>query len=287
MKKVVTPVAKSTVNTHNAAISRVYDEAEANGWVSKSTRPTLQSKGTKGTSRPAFTREEYRKITMNLRHFVNTGHRKNTQELREVLRDYVLVLANTGIRAGTEADNLKWNNLEWITDANNRTYLAVNVDGKANPRPLIARDDTVKYLQRLLDINPNLSYKTVDEVLAAKVDEPVFVSRSGQHIKHEQLAGPFEKFLTKYDLLKDAKGANRTLYSLRHMYATFALDEGRNIHSLATQMGTSTPMIEAHYSKMTPALDAYAHSGRKQADKRKKQHKKAEKKKRKAAKKKA
>jgi integrase len=269
MKKVVKPATKSTVNTHNAAIKRVFDEAEANGWVTKSTRPTLPNKGAKGSSRPSFTRDEYRKITNNLHHFIRTGHRKFSTELREVMREYVLFVANTGIRPGTEADNLKWSNLEWVTTSKKETYLAVNVDGKTKHRQLIARDNTTKFLQRLLDMNPNLKFKTVDEAIAAKVDEPLFVGSSGKQILHEQLAKSFEVFLTKYNLLKGGKGDNRTLYSLRHMYATFALDDETNIYDLAVQMGTSVKMIEQHYSKMRPVMKAGQLSGRNKAKKQK------------------
>jgi integrase len=57
-------------------------------------------------------------------------------------------------------------------------------------------------------------------------------------------------------LFKDATGKNRTLYSLRHTYATFALAEGVDIHTLARQMGTGVGMIERHYSKLTPMMSA-------------------------------
>ena len=50
-------------------------------------------------------------------------------------------------------------------------------------------------------------------------------------------------------------GLNRTLYSLRHTYATFALlNDGMDIHALAIQLGTSIGMIERHYSHLTPRL---------------------------------
>jgi len=48
----------------------------------------------------------------------------------------------------------------------------------------------------------------------------------------------------------------RTLYSLRHFYATYQLYKGSNIHQLAIQMGTSVSMLEQHYSKLTPMLIA-------------------------------
>ena len=54
----------------------------------------------------------------------------------------------------------------------------------------------------------------------------------------------------------DSGGQHRTLYSLRHTYATFALASGIDIHTLARQMGTSVNMIERHYSKMTATMAA-------------------------------
>jgi integrase len=58
------------------------------------------------------------------------------------------------------------------------------------------------------------------------------------------------------ELAKDGAGKTRTLYSLRHTYATFALAEGVDIHTLARQLGTSLGMIERHYSKMTATMAA-------------------------------
>ena len=50
-------------------------------------------------------------------------------------------------------------------------------------------------------------------------------------------------------------GQDRTLYSLRHTYATFSLlNDGMDVHTLAVQMGTSILMIERHYSHLTPRL---------------------------------
>ena len=58
-------------------------------------------------------------------------------------------------------------------------------------------------------------------------------------------------------LEKNSEGQTRTLYSLRHTYATFELLENSiDIHTLAKQMGNSAAMIEKHYSKITPMLSA-------------------------------
>jgi integrase len=56
-------------------------------------------------------------------------------------------------------------------------------------------------------------------------------------------------------LEKNGEGQTRTLYSLRHTYATLdQLEHGTDIHTLAKQMGNSAGMIEKHYSKLTATM---------------------------------
>ena len=58
-------------------------------------------------------------------------------------------------------------------------------------------------------------------------------------------------------LEKSQQGQTRTLYSLRHTYATFELLNNKtDIHTLSKQMGNSAAMIERHYSKLTATLAA-------------------------------
>ena len=71
--------------------------------------------------------------------------------------------------------------------------------------------------------------------------------------------GTFRQFLKDLNILKDPRsGKVRTLYSLRHTYATFALSlaKGTDIHLLARQMGTSVLMIERHYSHLIARMRA-------------------------------
>jgi integrase len=69
--------------------------------------------------------------------------------------------------------------------------------------------------------------------------------------------GTFRKLMRDSGLLRDSEGKARTLYSLRHTYATQAMLEGQvDIHTLSRQMGNSAAMIERHYSKLTATLAA-------------------------------
>ena len=71
------------------------------------------------------------------------------------------------------------------------------------------------------------------------------------------LNGAFKRLMRDSGLLKDADGQNRTLYSLRHTYATLELLRANtDIHTLAKQMGNSAAVIERHYSKLTATMAA-------------------------------
>ena len=74
----------------------------------KSLRPTLLNKGTKSECRGSFTDAKYTKIYTALLIFDKETANTNAAATRETLRNYVLFLANTGVRHGTEALVLRW-----------------------------------------------------------------------------------------------------------------------------------------------------------------------------------
>jgi len=99
-----------------------------------------------------------------------------------------------------------------------------------------------------------------DDLLNARVDEYVFRLSDGTRTEH--LHQSFGQLLRDTDLLiGTASERPRTLYSLRHTYATLELYKGRNIHQLTRQMGSSVAMLEKHYSKLTPMLMANEFAG--------------------------
>jgi hypothetical protein len=93
----------SSIGTHNSALNKVFDEALLRGFINQAQRPQLYNKGGEGNRRPYFTLNEYRQVARNLREFIKTSRDGKTRQMRELLRDYVLILVNSGIRHGTEA----------------------------------------------------------------------------------------------------------------------------------------------------------------------------------------
>src|SRR5262249_9637943 len=153
----------------------------------------------------------------------------------------------------TESMGLCWNHVEWHTQ-NATRYLRLWVDGKTGGRWLIAKHKAIEPLKRLHTNQQDIAQLTWDELLASRVKEPVFRFSNGY--QPPSLNGTFRRLMRESGLLKSEGGQNRTLYSLRHTYATLALLEGMDIHTLAKQMGNSAAMIERHYSKLTATMAA-------------------------------
>lgn len=251
------PLKRSTINNYNSALNRIFDIAVISGWMGKSQVPVLKNKGTESGRRPDFSIDEYRFMTRRLREWVKKSDGKAiTRMIRELLQDYVLVLANTGMRPGKEIDNLKWKHISWYTEKGGEKYVQLDISGKTGKRSIVARHNVQHYLARLQSRFPELANMSLDALIKAKVDDYVFRLSNGKRCTG--LAQNFEQFLEENKLLKNSHDETRVLYSLRHTYATFALLRGNSIsiHVLAKQMGTSVGMIEKHYSHLTPLLKA-------------------------------
>jgi integrase len=80
--------------------------------------------------------------------------------------------------------------------------------------------------------------------------------RNAVGLRPRTFNGMFAKLMRESGLARNAAGQGRTLYSLRHTYATLELLAETDIHTLARQMGTSVRMLEAHYSKLTATMAA-------------------------------
>ena len=256
--KVGKKLKKSTLNNHNSAMNRIFRTALERGWINEYQIPQLKNKGEKAKRRPHFEKAEYKQLYEFMRQWHKKGRKKKTRDIRELLRDYVLFLTNTGLRHGTETANLKWNNIEEYLGEDGKKYIKLYVNGKTGKRQPIARHAVRRYLKRIQNRFDDLKDLSVDEL--SKVDEYVFRTRDGSKVKDWH--GAFEILMLESGLHLDKHGDKRTLYSLRHTYATFALTKGTDIHTLAIQMGTSVGMLEKHYSHLEPVLAAKQLAGK-------------------------
>ena len=258
MKK---PPVASTVTTHISAFNRVFDCAVERGWIAAAQVPKMKNNGEKGVAREAFSLSEYKSLTSFMPKWAQKGHTAKTREMRELLRDYVLILVNTGMRHGTETKDMKWRDIEWITK-NKEQYLQITVTGKVGKRQLIARHNTEDYLIRIQQRQSNIAHLEFDTLLKRRLNEDVFKLRSGNTTAN--LSQTFNNLMRDSGLDADREvKQRRSLYSLRHTYAHLALlKERMDVYTLAKQMGTSVKMIEQHYGHLQPSQKADVIAGK-------------------------
>ena len=243
----------STKRNHASAFIRVMNLARDRGYIGvNQSVPLLDAKGKKSQPRPAFTDQEIEELLSYTETWQKSSYTARTALMRTLCSFYIEFLVNTGIRHGTEALPLRWKHLQWHF-AGNKRYLRIWVSGKTGPRYLIARNAVVKVLEGVMKWQ-KLPYSGLNAVIEAKLDALIFRLPTGEQISN--MENIFRNLMVRSNMRVDGSGQSRTLYSLRHTYATFALANGVDIHTLARQMGTSVGMIERHYSKLTPMMNA-------------------------------
>jgi integrase len=268
--------SKSTLLSQNAALNMVFDEAVLRNFLTDLNRPKLEAKGKKSDRHPAFDLKELQAVLINFPAWIERAKNEKSRAIREVMRDYVEMLIDTGARPGKELLDLKWKHIEFsmspieidtgvtenIDDDPDQRVVAIElrrvvemvVTGKVGRRKTLGRLPTVKVLERIARRNYGIKNSIVDPfkgIVTPNNDDYVLrtkdkrdVSSSFQHM--------LERYLDEHNLLYDPQTEqNRVFYSFRHTYATLALTHDKvPIHTLAKQMGTSVLMIEKHYSHL-------------------------------------
>jgi integrase len=154
------------------------------------------------------------------------------------LHDYVLFMANTGLRPD-EAARLEFRDVAIVTDeATGERILEIEVRGKRGVGYCKSMGGAVRPFERLRKRNG---------------EEPT--KKIFGRIQRELL----NTILDELNLKFDRDGNRRTAYSLRHTYICMRLMEGADIYQIAKNCRTSVEMIEKYYaSHIKNTLDAAA-----------------------------
>lgn len=267
---------RSTINNYAASLNRVFDVAVERNWLDSQQVPHLRNEGTETKRRPVFDEVEIEKLRVFFAKYARLttkdtgiegekskgGVKNRTLEIRRFLKGYADFIIETGVRPGTEMKNLKWCHFIPFVDGDNKFFKITLPTGKTGERTVVARLDVLQgVLKDHAQTFPDLQKMNFEDIL--RLDRFVFRLPDGSWPK--DLPGAFERALVKAKLLMDTMGQKRSLYSLRHTYATQALLANASIHLVALNMGTSVYMIERHYSHLKviqKALEVSAGSGR-------------------------
>jgi len=243
----------STLMTFASAFSRVHQTAISRGWISDRVPiPTMSRRGAKGEVRPAFSVVEIAQLRLFMISWQTQGYLDYDRIMRPLLCAYVEFLLLTGMRHGTESMGIEWRHCEWYASEGQR-FIRVWVDGKTGGRWLIAKHEAEAVLIKLHSLQPDIADKPIDQVMGRDT-KYLFRRPDGQ--RPRTFNGMFSKLMRESGLRWNHTNQSRTLYSLRHSYATMELLAETDIHTLARQMGTSVRMLEAHYSKLTATMAA-------------------------------
>jgi integrase len=258
--KVGRELSGSAQNNHNAALNLIFDEAVERGYMTAYERPLTKNTGAESDRRAEFSHEELETMMKYAAKFIADGRTARTKVIRELLAIYVPFMAATGMRPGTEAEYLEWRHID-VEVRDGQPILHFRLQrGKRGARNFVAHNSCWLLLERLRQLSPDLNHMTLEEVLKKKVPKLLFRLSDGS--VPDNWNKPFRQWLEDSELLNcPVTGKERSLYSLRHYYATQRLLEGIPIHDLAEQMSTSVLMITKHYSHLTPLMKAKQFAG--------------------------
>jgi integrase len=238
------PPSRSTMHGEIVALRQVLKCACRHGWINAVPDLSAPYKTSpKIVHRGWFSPDEYKKLYEATRRRAQTPKQEQFRWQCEQLHDFVLFMANTGLRPD-EAMRLEYRDVQIVKDgATNETALEIEVRGKRGIGHCKSMTGAVLPFRRL-----------------KKRNSPQPTDRLFPKNQRDLL----NTILEEEGLKVDRDGNQRTAYSLRHTYICFRLMEGADIYQIAKNCRTSVEMIETYYaSHLKNTLDAAAINVRK------------------------
>ena len=234
-------VTNVTLINERATIGNMYKWALEKGYANTSQIPLWSEIRKIISYRNAMQRDEYRILYTYLRNWhQDVRHERDIYE-RQLVRDFILILANTGMRFG-EARRIKWNFVE-IKKSPNSKYPNVHI---RIPKELskVRKDRTAIGMRGDIfkRIRTYSNYTHPQDFIFANYDTGEAVSK--------------KTLYRLWNVIREKSGISEfpedySYYSLRHTYATYRLQFGNvDVFTLSKVMGCSVKYIEEHYGQI-------------------------------------
>jgi integrase len=236
--------SRSTVHKDIVCLRQILKTARRHGWIEYLPDMSAPYKTSgKVVHRAWFSPEEYKLLYEATRERAAKPKKERWRKACENMHDYVLFMANTGLRPD-EAKRLERRDVTIADDeATSERILEIEVRGKRGVGFCKSMPGAVRPFERMVKRN----------VLQAT----------------DRMFGTFQRelfnaILDELELKVDRDGQRRTAYSLRHTYISMRLMEGADIYQIAKNCRTSVEMIQNFYaSHIKNMLDTAAINVRK------------------------
>lgn len=216
------------------------------GYIQELPDLAVSNISTRTNRRPTFTLDEWRRIYRSGRNWVKKGQQSGHHDTRLVAFRYFLLLANSGMRVG-EARELRWTDVQLIEEQGKSQVIA-NVSGKTGTRTVVFQPKSEVHFRSLWNVYQRRMLAFGDQTDEELQQGYVFQHRDGSKI--QSFKKSFNSLLDFAEVPIQNGHGNRTIYSLRHFYATMRLSNNVSPFILAKQMGTSVQMLEKYYGQV-------------------------------------
>ncbi len=236
--------SRSTLHHETVTLRLVLKTAHRYGWIPQVPDISAPYKTSgKVKHRAWFSPDEYKMLYEATRKKADNPSRERYRSVWEDLHDYVLFMANTGLRPD-EAGRLEYRDVTIVTDQDtDERLLEIEVRGKRGVGYCKSMKGAILPFQRMQKRHKG---KPTDKIFGGTPRDPL------------------NKILEELNLKNDRDGNVRTAYSLRHTYICLRLMEGADIYQIAKNCRTSVEMIEQFYAAhLKNTLDASAINVRK------------------------
>lgn len=243
---------RNTLHHETVTMRLILKTAHRYGWIQQVPDISAPYKTSgKVTHRAWFSPEEYKIFYEASRERAKNPPLKRHRSVWEDLHDYILFMANTGLRPD-EAARLEYRDVTVVTDQDSgERLLEIEVRGKRGAGYCKSMTGAILPFQRMQKRHPD-----------AKLTDKIFGKTRNDLIN---------QVLADCNLKHDRDGNVRTAYSLRHTYICLRLMEGADIYQIAKNCRTSVEMIEQFYAAhIKNTLDASAINVKKAKKSRKK-----------------
>ena len=232
-------VVNSTLMNEGSTIRTIFKFAIRRGYLSQTFHAEFQSIKKENNRRDSLSVGEWRTIYnfLGSKRFLNDG---DTNKTRHFVRDFAVLLANTGIRFG-EMRRIKWKHCKVVRGKDEKKKLCeihledwMTKNGKERTVQGM-RGDVLERIKSYSNYTHHNDYVFVDNNSGNQLSKYTYYRAWKVMMKGTGLDRGWKKI---------------TFYNLRHTYATFRLYAGVDSRSLCENLGCGLRFLEEHYGHL-------------------------------------